>query len=92
MADPAMRKGFALVGAGLFGERHAQAYSRHPSVDFVTVCDLDGDRAKRIADTYGARRHTTSLARIFAQHNQALRRVFNLTGEVGHTAIGQGVT
>jgi predicted dehydrogenase len=66
MADPAMRKGFALVGAGLFGERHAQAYSRHPSVDFVTVCDLDGDRAKRIADTYGARRHTTSLADVLA--------------------------
>ena len=26
-----MQKGFALVGAGLFGERHAQAYSRHPN-------------------------------------------------------------
>ena len=36
-----MTTGFALIGAGLFGERHAQAYSRHPLVDFASVCDLD---------------------------------------------------
>ena len=41
-----MTTGFALVGAGLFGERHAQAYSRHPLVDFAAVCDLDEARAQ----------------------------------------------
>lgn len=56
-----MKQGFALVGAGLFGERHAQAYSRHPMVDFAAVCDLDETRAKRLAETYGARRFTTRL-------------------------------
>ena len=55
--------GFALIGAGLFGERHAQAYSRHPLVDFAAVCDLDEARAKRLAETYGARRHTTESRR-----------------------------
>jgi predicted dehydrogenase len=54
-----MKKGFALIGAGLFGERHAQAYSRHPAVDFVAVCDLNGDRAKEIAEKYNARGYTT---------------------------------
>ena len=43
-----MTTGFALVGAGLFGERHAQAYSRHPLVDFAAVCDLDEARAQRL--------------------------------------------
>lgn len=60
MADLS-KTGFALVGAGLFGQRHAQAYSRHPFVDFVAVCDLDGERARKTAEEYGARRHTTNL-------------------------------
>jgi predicted dehydrogenase len=55
------KTGFALVGAGLFGERHAQAYSRHHAVNFVAVCDLNLDRAKVIAEKYGARTHTSSL-------------------------------
>lgn len=61
-----MRKGFALVGAGLFGERHAQAYSRHPDVDFVAVCDLDADRARLIAERYGASYHSTDLEQLLA--------------------------
>ncbi len=58
---PLNQMGFALVGAGLFGERHAQAYSRHPAVDFVAVCDLDGERARKMAEQYGARMHTSNL-------------------------------
>lgn len=61
-----MKNGFALVGAGLFGERHAQAYSRHPLVDFKYVCDLDESRAKRIAETYGAGKYTTNLDEVLA--------------------------
>jgi predicted dehydrogenase len=57
-----MKKGFALIGAGLFGQRHAQAYSRHHAVDFVAVCDLDGARARQIAEQYGARRWYTDVA------------------------------
>lgn len=53
------KTGFALIGAGLFGERHAQAYSRHPAVDFVAVCDLNAERAKTIAERYRARCWTT---------------------------------
>lgn len=61
-----MKRGFALVGAGLFGERHAQAYSRHPDVDFVAVCDLDGERAQAIVTKYGARIATTDFAELLA--------------------------
>jgi predicted dehydrogenase len=61
MALPA-KQGFGLVGAGVFGMRHAQAYGRHPLVDFVAVCDLDGERAKAAATQYGARFHTSRLA------------------------------
>lgn len=57
----AARTGFALVGAGVFGSRHAQAYSRHPWVDFVAVCDLAGERARQIAEQYGARTVYTNV-------------------------------
>jgi predicted dehydrogenase len=62
----AEKKGFALVGAGLFGTRHAQAYSRHHAVDFVAVCDLNGQRAKDVAEQYGARMHTTNLQELLS--------------------------
>ena len=48
-----MKKGFALIGAGLFGQRHAQAYSRHHAVDFVAVCDIDAERARKAAERKG---------------------------------------
>lgn len=60
------RSGFALIGAGVFGERHAQAYSRHHAVDFVAVCDLDLARAELIARRYGAGYATAELARVLA--------------------------
>jgi predicted dehydrogenase len=58
--------GFALIGAGLFGERHAQAYSRHPDVDFVAVCDLNGERAREIAAKYSARSFTSDYRELLA--------------------------
>ena len=61
-----MKKGFALIGAGLFGERHAQAFSRHHAVDFVAVCDLNGERAKEIAEKYNARRYTTEFKELLS--------------------------
>ncbi len=66
--DPSImdKKGFALIGAGLFGERHAQAYSRHHAVEFVTVCDLNGERAKAIAEKYGARNWTSDFHDVLA--------------------------
>lgn len=49
-------KRFALVGSGLFGEMHAKAYSTHPEVEFAVVCDLRRERAREIAERYGAAR------------------------------------
>ena len=58
------KTGFALIGAGLFGEQHARAYQRHPAVAFEVVCDLDPARAEIIATRYGARRWTTDLGAV----------------------------
>jgi len=77
--------GFALIGAGLFGERHAQAYSRHHAVDFAAVCDLDEARAKRVAEAYGAGRHTTRLDDILS--DPAIHAVSIATPDHAHRAV-----
>lgn len=79
------KRGFALVGAGLFGERHAQAYQRHPAVDFVAVCDLDESRARRLAETYGARRWTTDLASVLS--DPSVHAVSIATPDHAHRAV-----
>jgi len=58
------KTGFALIGAGIFGQHHAQAYGRHWAVDFVSVCDLDGERAHEIAQLHGARMSTTDYTEL----------------------------
>jgi predicted dehydrogenase len=80
-----MKQGFALVGAGLFGERHAQAYSRHPSVRLAAVCDLDETRARRLAQTYGAEGYTTKLDGILS--DPAIKAVSVATPDHAHRAV-----
>lgn len=80
-----MKKGFALIGAGLFGQRHAQAYSRHHAVDFVAVCDLDGARARGIAEQYGARRWYTDIAELL--HDPDVHAVSVATPDHAHRAV-----
>src|ERR1019366_5313908 len=81
----ATRTGFALIGAGLFGERHAQAYSRHHAVDFAAVCDLDEARATTIAKRYGARRATADLANVLA--DPSIVAVSVATPDHAHCAV-----
>jgi predicted dehydrogenase len=58
------KPGFALIGAGVFGERHAQAYSRHHAAELIAVCDLNLERARVVAERYGARYATDDLERV----------------------------
>src|SRR5215210_1486274 len=46
--------GAAVVGAGHWGERHAYAYHRLPRARLVGICDVDQQRARKLADRYGA--------------------------------------
>ncbi|HMQ30778.1 MAG TPA: Gfo/Idh/MocA family oxidoreductase, partial [Chloroflexaceae bacterium] len=79
------RQGFALVGAGVFGERHAQAYSRHHAAELVAVCDLDLPRAEGVAARYGARYATDDLARVLA--DPAVRAVSVATPDHAHREV-----
>lgn len=43
--------GIAVVGSGSIGSLRAEIAHRHPSVDFLAVCDIVEDKAKRLADS-----------------------------------------
>lgn len=43
----------AVVGTGIWGTMHVRAYTQHLDATLVAVCDLDGDRARDVAEKYG---------------------------------------
>src|SRR5882724_2020763 len=43
----------AVIGAGIWGENHAVALSTHPAVELVSICDLNGERARGLAEKVG---------------------------------------
>ncbi len=43
--------GVAVVGAGSIGSLRAEIAHRHPSVDFLAVCDIDPAKVDRLADS-----------------------------------------
>lgn len=45
----------ALLGAGMIGQVHAEAYATMPDVEVVAVVGLDVERAERIAESLGAK-------------------------------------
>ncbi len=46
----------AIIGAGLMGEDHAKIISQElPRAELQVICDMDAARAKRVADTFGAK-------------------------------------
>ena len=57
---------FGVVGAGLWGEAHAEVYATHPFAELAAVCDMDPERARRTADRYGARRTYTNYEELVA--------------------------
>jgi len=83
------KKRFALIGAGVFGEIHAKAYSSHPEVEFAVVCDLSRERAKAIADRYAVGRFCTDWREIALDAN--IDAVSVATPDFAHTEIAVGL-
>lgn len=56
--------GVAVVGAGSIGSLRAEIAHRHPSVDFLAVCDIVGERARRLGESCQADLVSTSAVDI----------------------------
>lgn len=53
-----MSVGVGIVGAGIFGRRHAQAYTGHPDARLLAICDIQRDRAEALAAQFGGAVYT----------------------------------
>jgi predicted dehydrogenase len=51
-----------VVGVGHIGREHARIYSRLPEVEFVGMCDLDGQVAEKLAQKHGVKSFATVQA------------------------------
>src|SRR5699024_7924229 len=45
-----------VIGAGSIAAAHLDAYAAHPDVELIAVADINLDRARAVADRYGAAR------------------------------------
>lgn len=61
--------GVAVVGAGSIGTLRAEISHRHPSVDFLAVCDVVGEKAERLASSCEADVWATDAIDIVTRDN-----------------------
>jgi UDP-N-acetylglucosamine 3-dehydrogenase len=64
--------GVAVIGTGQWGKNHARVYKELPSTELVAVCDVNADRAKAMADQYGAKTYSDSTEMLKNKDIQAV--------------------
>jgi UDP-N-acetylglucosamine 3-dehydrogenase len=45
----------AIIGAGIAGQRHGEAFARHPAAVVAAVADIDAHKSREVARRWGAR-------------------------------------
>lgn len=63
MADKAK---VAVIGAGSISELHLDAYRSHPRAELVAVSDVNGERARAVADKFGAAKSFSDYRELLA--------------------------
>ena len=66
------RLGVAVIGTGQWGKNHARVYKELPSTELVAVCDVNAERAKAMADQYGAKAYSDSTEMLKDKQIQAV--------------------
>ncbi len=64
--------GVAVIGTGQWGKNHARVYKELPSTELVAVCDLNPERAKAMAQQYGAKAYSDSTEMLKDKSIQAV--------------------
>jgi len=79
------KPGFGIIGLGIWGETHLMAYSQHPGVDLVKVCDLDPRRAKAMAKKYRVKEYCTDHRELLK--DDRIQAVSIVTPDFTHTPL-----
>jgi predicted dehydrogenase len=77
--------GFGVIGAGILGEEHALVYNRMPGCELVAVCDINAERAKGVAEKFGARTYYTDYQDLLK--NPDIQAVSVATPDFAHRDI-----
>jgi myo-inositol 2-dehydrogenase / D-chiro-inositol 1-dehydrogenase len=80
--------GVAVIGCGTIGRLRANILDQHPAVGFLTVCDVDGDRAERLARECGADHWTTDVQESLAMPQVSAAIVTTTEGTHFSPALG----
>ena len=51
---------YALIGCGFFAQNHLHAWSQNPDVELVATCDVDFEKAKTAAATFGGTAYSSA--------------------------------
>jgi len=54
------RIGVAVVGTGFWGKNHARIYKELAETELIAICDIDPQRAKAVANQFGAKPYTSA--------------------------------
>ena len=52
--------GVAVVGTGFWGKNHARIYKELAETELIAICDIDPQRAKAVANQFGAKPYTSA--------------------------------
>jgi UDP-N-acetylglucosamine 3-dehydrogenase len=64
--------GTAVIGTGFWGKNHARVYSELESTELVAICDVNGERAKAVANQFGVKAYTSSSRMLKNEDVEAL--------------------
>jgi len=79
------KTGFGIIGLGIWGETHLMAYTAHPEVDLVKICDLNKSRARKMAKQYGVKEYCTDYREIL--DDPRISAVSIVTPDFAHAEI-----
>ena len=76
--------GCAVIGVGLWGESHAALYAENPATELVAVCDINPDRARKVAEQFGAAKAVSDYREVMS--DPAVQAVSIATPDFAHAA------
>jgi UDP-N-acetylglucosamine 3-dehydrogenase len=53
--------GVAVIGTGFWGRNHSRVFKELKETELVAVCDINAERAKKVAEQFGAKAYTNTV-------------------------------
>jgi len=78
---------FAVIGLGIWGERHVMTYLDHPYAEVVAICDRNAKALKAIGSKYRIKRRFTNHKEMLSARDLEIDAVSVVTPDFAHTQV-----